>query len=285
MTPPLNLGHIVWDRFGCLEPCPEDWREAVPYWEDYTATFFRSTGREYRVADSNVKAWLEAGDRAPFVRMADVLLSRLSQRAATNDVDFVLLAHWLPDLHLGTSVTNFAMHQLGLRGAFGFSISDRGLSAPFFAFECIDRYVRDGRGKALLMVMDQKHLLYQSALIESLSPDNSACIMLLERRSGPGLMYLGYRRQRAAGSGSMSAPCCAMLESLALRSGRTTIITSDPLLMSVTVPADIVPADPHLVCAAPFVALAERMVPDRDYLLLTRDGDCLCGVGFRNGEA
>src|SRR5436190_20125643 len=103
--------------------------------------------------------------------MAEALLNRLSQRAAISDVDFVLLAHWLPDLHLGTSVTNFAMHHLGLSGAFGFAISDRGLSAPLFAVECIDKYLRDGRGKAVLMIMDQKHLLYKSALIDSLSPD------------------------------------------------------------------------------------------------------------------
>ena len=285
MAPHLNLEHIVWDRFGCLEPCQPGWLDDLSYWEDYTAAFFQSNGRAYRAEDSNVRGWLEAQDRAPFVRMAQVLLSRLAAQTVFHDVEFVLLAHWLPDLHLGTSVTNFTMHHLGLEAAFGFAISDRGLAAPFVAFDCIDKYLQSGRRKALLMVMDQKHLLYYSPERASLSPDNNACIMLLERRSTPGLTYLGYRRLVLASPPSVYDSCLAIMASLSLRSRRTTIITSDLLIASLTLPAHMVTADRHLVCAAPFAALSEILAPNRDYLLLARDAQAVCGVAFRSAEA
>jgi hypothetical protein len=281
----LNLEHIVWDRFGCLEPCQPEWLDDRSYWEDYTAAFFRANGRTYRPEDSNVSGWLQAADRAPFVRMAEVLLSRLAARACLRDVDFVLLAHWLPDLHLGTSVTNFAMHRLGLNSAFGFAISDRGLTAPFVAFDCIDKYLTGRRKKALLMIMDQKHLLYQSSLRASLNPDNTACVMLLTRRPTPGLAYLGYRRLVLASPSTVEHTCLAIMRSLALRSHATTFITADPLIAALHLPAHIVTANRQLVCAAPFAALSRILVPARDHLLLARDGQAVCGVAFRSPEA
>jgi hypothetical protein len=285
MTLPLNLTHIVWDRFGCLEPWQQSWNDQRSYWEDYTAAFFRSNGTEYRFADSNVSEWMGAADRAPFVKMAEALLERLRNRTLLHDLDMLLLAHWLPDLHLGSSVTNLAMHHLGLSNACGFAISDRGLSAPLFALDCIAKYLRDSRRKALLMVMDQKHLLYKSRLKDAVMPDNSACLMLLERRRGPGLVYLGYRRHIVRSSESLFAQCLELLDSLSLRRNMTTIITSDHQVASIRGSARVATADPHLVCAAPFVALAENPEANRDYLLLTRGDQCLCGVGFRSQEA
>ena len=285
MTLPLNLTHMVWDRFGCLEPWQQSWNDQRSYWEDYTAAFYRSNGIQYRYADSNVGEWMGATDRAPFVKMAEVLLERLKDRTILNDLDMILLAHWLPDIHLGSSVTNLAMHHLGLCNACGFAISDRGLSAPLFAMDCIAKYLQHARRRALLMVMDQKHLLYKSSLKEAVMPDNNACVMLLERRRGPGLVYLGYRRHVLRLSESLSAQCLELLDTLALRRDVTTIITSDQQVADIAVPARVATADPHLVCAAPFVALGENLEANRDYLLLTRDDQCLCGVGFRSQEA
>jgi hypothetical protein len=283
MTPPLSLRQIVWSRFDCLEPLPQYSREDILYWEDYTAAFFRSNGMAYQPEDSNVQQCLQAQDRTPFVGMAEALLKRLTDCAVVDDVDFVVLAHWLPDLHLGSSVTNFAMHYLGLKSAFGFAISDRGLSAPLFALDCIDKYLRDDRKKALLMVMDQKHLLYRSRLRDSFKPDNNGCVMLLERRTAPGLTYLGYRRTALPCAGSLPDSCRSMLASLSLRREVTTIITADPQLESLA-PAQVVMADARLVCAAPFAALSEAVAPNCDYLLVTCDKHCLCGVGFRSAE-
>lgn len=284
MTLPLSLRHFVWERFNSLDPFQPHWMDELPYWEDYTSAFLRSNGSECRSQDCNVKEWIQAEDRAPFIKMAQVLLSRLVDQTCLTDVDFVLLAHWLPDLHLGTSVTNYAMHHLGLSSGFGFAISDRGLSAPFFALECIDKYLRDGRRKALLMVMDQKHLLYKSDLKGSLNPDNSACIMVLERQIGPGLHYLGYRRAGLPSTDCLTQHCLSMLQTLALRIQQTTIITSDRLTADLDLPACIIQADPHLICSAPFVGLFQSLAPNRDYLLLTRDRHSLYGVGFRSLE-
>jgi hypothetical protein len=217
--------------------------------------------------------------------MAEVLLSRLAGQTVLHDVEFVLVAHWLPDLHIGTSITNFAMHRLGLKTAFGFAISDRGLAAPFVALDCIDKYLQNGRRKALLMVMDQKHLLYHSPVHTSLNPNNNACIMVLERRPAPELSYLGYRRLALACPPSVYDRCLEIMASLSLRSHATTIITSDPLIASLTLPAHTVTADSHLVCAAPFVALSGSLAPNRDYLLLARDAQAVCGVAFRSAEA
>jgi hypothetical protein len=285
MTLYLNPNYLVWNRFDSLEPPEPSWLDQLPYWEEYTAAFFRSNGLEYLPEDGNVKEWLQAADRAPFVKMADVLLRRLTDRGDLHDVDFVLLAHWLPDLHLGTSVTNFAMHRLALKNAFGFAISDRGLSAPLFALDCIDKYTRDGRTKALLMVMDQKHLLYRSTLRDSLRPHNNACVMLLERDGRSGLEYLGYCRRVLTAPDALSEECRAVLHPLSLRNERTTVITSDPLVASAVAPVPVVTADRRLVCAAPFVALSESLTADHDYLLLTRDDHGLCAVGFRSPEA
>jgi hypothetical protein len=285
MTLPLKLTHQVWDRFGCLEPWKESWIDQRAYWEDYAAAFFRSDGNKYRCSDSNVSKWMGAADRAPFVKMGEALLGRLKNRTALNDLDIILLAHWLPDLHLGSSVTNYAMHHLGITSACGFAISDRGLSAPLFALDCIAKHLRNHRHRALLMVMDQKHLLYKSSLMDSLRPYNCACVMLLERGPGPGLIYLGYRRQILRPSESLAAQCLEVVDLLALRRNRTTVITSDHQVAGITAPVRIATADPQLVCAAPFVALAENTEANRDYLLLTRDHHCLCGVGFRSPEA
>jgi hypothetical protein len=285
MAPCLDVERIVWQRFGCLEPSQPEWLHDLAYWEDYAAAFFRSNGRTYGPERSNVRGWLEAADRAPFVRMADVLLTRLASQADLRDVDFVLFAHWLPDLHLGTSVTNFAMHRLGLRTAFGFAISDRGLAAPFVAFDCIDRFLQDEGRKALLMIMDQKHLLYRSRARETLDPDNNACMLLLARRPTRGFAYLGYRRLVLEKGSSMHQTCRALLDAFSLRGRSTTIVTADPLLASFGLSDRTVMADRRLVCAAPFAALAEARAPGRDCLLLARDGQAVCGVAFRFAEA
>ena len=65
MGPHLNVEHIIWERFGCLEPSQPAWLDDLSYWEDYTAAFFRSNGRAYGPEDSNVRGWLQAADRAP----------------------------------------------------------------------------------------------------------------------------------------------------------------------------------------------------------------------------
>ncbi|MET2973478.1 hypothetical protein, partial [Vibrio harveyi] len=108
-----------------------------------------------------------------FSSMIDTLLSRLTESADIQDVNTVLMAHWTPDLHLGTSVVNHAIHRLNLNeDCFGLAISDRGLSAPLFALACLERYLDQTDEEALLLIADQKNLLYKSPLMTRLSPCN-----------------------------------------------------------------------------------------------------------------
>jgi hypothetical protein len=83
---------------------------------------------------------------------------------------------------------------------------------------------------------------------------------------------------------SLSGDIARMLRSLSLREDRTTVITSDERIASLTHAGSAVVADKRLVCAAPFVALAQAVKPDGDFLLLTWDDKCLYGVGFRSLE-
>ena len=276
MSVHVDPAHIVWDVFDCLEPPREEWREQFAYWEDYVEKFFRSNGMDWDPADSNVEAWLMAPDRAPFAAMVDALLPRLAERTALGGTDAILLAHWLPDLHLGTSVTNFAMHRLGLEDCFGLAVSDRGLSAPFFAFDCLVKYLAAGRRRGLLVVTDQKHLMYRSDLVRRLEPLNSACILALDLEAREGLRYAGYARADAPPEG---APLAPVVEGLRERLG----LSPDTVPIG---PPDLAPGgvetDGRLVCSAPFAALAEaaRTEPRADRLLLCRDARHVTALGF-----
>jgi hypothetical protein len=279
MSMHLDPSTIVWDRFGGLEPADPAWSGDRAYWEEFTAAFFAANGRDYDTArDSNVDAWITASDRAPFSDMTEALLKRLSQQMPLGDVEMVLLAHWLPDLHLGSSVTNFAMHHLGLDDCTGFAISDRGLSAPFFALDCLDRCLKGGTGKALLLVMDQKNLLYRSPSVEAINPANAAAAILLTREppEGRSLCFAGYRRIVGCSDEAVAETVADARQAFGLREDARIIAANDvPGLPD----ADIVMADTTLVCSAPFASLAEAGA--RDTLLVLREEQALTVVGLK----
>jgi hypothetical protein len=287
MTLFIDPTHIICDQFTALEEPLPHWLEQKDYWEQYTKAFFRSNGLDYSSADSNVETWLSAPDRAPFAAMADALLDRLRNRVDLSRIDFVLLAHWLPDLHLGTSVTNFVMHKLQLDGSFGFAISDHGLSAPFFALDCMCKYLRDGRSRGLLLTMDQKHLLYRSDIVDRYQPANSACVISIDTTVTEGLLYAGYARAPLPGQ-SLDNTFRTLTEKLALRFQDITLI-AEPFLLDLLsnhhkALAATAAVDPRLLCSGPFARLSELAEPGGTYLLLTRDSACLTGVAFHWGR-
>jgi hypothetical protein len=284
MTLYVDPKKIVWGEFGGLEPPQEVWRDQFPYWEDYVRKFFASNGLPFASNDSNVERWLMSEDRAPFASMVEALLPDLRARAEVKGTEVILFAHWLPDLHLGTSVTNFAMHRLGLENCFGFAISDRGLSAPFFAFDSLYRYLGTTGGKGLLVIADQKHLMYRSDLVEALNPKNAACVMALDTLAPAGLRYCGYRRLAIAGIGP-GAAIAAGLADLGLDRAATVLIGPKTLLDSAPAAAGTHATDERLICSAPFVALAQSQWPNLNHLLLCRDGDWLSFLGFAGARA
>lgn len=273
MTLRLDPRSIVFDEFGGLEPAEPQWLAERAYWEDYNHRFFRSNGLDYRPEDSNVDRWLTACDRAPYAFMARALLPRLSARMGDlSDIDMVLFAHWLPDLHLGTSVTNFALHHLGLTEGFGFALSDRGRSAPLFALNCLDRCLTGARRRAILMVMDQKHLLYRSALVDRLDPVNSAAVMVLDRTPGAGLAVSGYHRIPQQPAASLPATLRGLLADWGCAAAQTTLIADPALLALADHRGRGLAQDPRHLCAAPFAALARCADLTGPVVLLCQEG-------------
>ncbi|WP_320203668.1 hypothetical protein [Agrobacterium rosae] len=278
MTMSINPQSIVWGTFDGLEPPAANWADQVDYWEDYTRRFFRSNGKDYGPQDSNVVRWLTATDRAPFAHMLQALLPALRARADIADVDLVIFAHWLPDIHLGTSVTNLALHSLGLDAGLGFAISDRGRSAPLFAMHCIDRYLTRERNKALLIVMDQKHLLYNSAVVSEIAPLNSASMMVLSRGDDGSLHYRGYHRRPCLMREGVAAETAGLATHFGLDPASCVLVSDGDLIAETGWPGPALPQEPRLLCSAPLVALADHAKEGGDYLLVTYENECLSGV-------
>ncbi|QMV14994.1 hypothetical protein [Vibrio spartinae] len=298
----INQQQIIWDTFGNLETFNPEWLEQQDHWEDFIAAFFKSNGLAYDSDMSRVESCIRSEDKAAFASMFERLLPRLRQRTDLSDVDTVILAHWTPDLHLGTSVVNYVIHTLELgEQSFGLAISDRGLSAPFMALDCIHRYIQERDSSALLLIADQKHLLYRSSLMDELAPENSACIVKISR-SGSGWTYAGYRKHTHVTERDIDQSVQEMITHFGL-APETRIIASPTLLARLSCESELssrplpehddlprashkkhIAIDDKLLCAAPFAALEQYGQPDQDYLLIRHDDGILTGVGFTHQE-
>ncbi|PRY76663.1 hypothetical protein CLV80_108127 [Yoonia maritima] len=270
MSVHFDLTHLVSGDFECLEPADPAWLDQEEYWEDFNARFFNSNGRVYDTArDSNVKTWLTAPDRAPFSTMAEQLIDDLSGRVDLTDVDLVLLAHWMPDLHLGTSVTNFAQHKLGIDNGLGFAVSDRGPSAPLFAIDMAARYLEKGKRKALVMTMDQKHLLYRTPLVDELQPRNAGAILLLEADGAGGMQYGGYTRAANVPEAEVVGHIAQVCSDAGLDRKDVTVIAAPDVVSLVADGGPAAPYEMDRLCAGPFAALADMQAFADSVLLIT----------------
>nr|WP_316654791.1 hypothetical protein [uncultured Gellertiella sp.] len=279
----LDPSTIVWNRFQGLEPREDKWIGDIDFWESFNTVFFASNGMEYvRARDSNVEAWVTAEDRAPFSNMVEALLPRLAENNDLARIDMVILAHWLPDLHLGSSVTNFAMHALGLDNARGFAISDRGLTAPFYALDLLSRCMNNSKvKKALLLVMDQKHLLYRSALVDQVKPENSGLAMVLSSETKGGHVFAGYARKTLSRNDNLAGHLSAMAHEMGIDLRRARVIAHDEVLAYLDDGISRTVIDPALMCAAPFCALQTAAGFGGPFVLACRQDDILTIVGFK----
>lgn len=249
----LTLDYLDSRVFAGLEPFDPVWLAERDEWESYASGLFRSNGLPWRPSDSNVDQWLQAPDRSSFLAMTEELLPPLQAVRDLSRVVLVIVAHWTPDLHLGTSVSNFILHELGLTKALGFAISERGLSAPFFAVDCVARYLQTGQ-QALVLVVDQKHLLYHSPAFNPSSVQNSASLLLLEQ-GGPGRPITGYRRQLRNPGEPLAESLRLMLAQRPEWPAGITLV-ADPLTLAEsgwTGPCQA--TEPARLCSAPFAAL------------------------------
>ena len=286
MTLTLNPHNLVCDTFGNLETFDPQWLTQQEYWEEFIQAFFKSNGLTYnRVSDSRVRACIDAEDKAAFSSMIDTLLSRLTESADIQDVNTVLMAHWTPDLHLGTSVVNHAIHRLNLNeDCFGLAISDRGLSAPLFALACLEHYLDQADEEALLLIADQKNLLYRSPLMTRLSPCNSACVLKVEH-NGIGWRYRGYRKVPQVSRPTELAETIQTLITEFELASDATVIAEQSCLNALPNGHDHLATDSKLLCSAPFFTLQEQGRIDRDYLLMVYEQDTVYAVGLQGEEA
>lgn len=279
----LDISAIVWDRFDGLEPREDKWAGDKNFWESFNAAFFASNGMVYDPErDSNVEAWVTAEDRAPYANMVAALLPRLAENHDLTGVDMVILAHWLPDLHLGSSVTNYAMHFLGLDNARGFAISDRGVTAPFFALDVLSKCMGNRKvKKALLLVMDQKHLLYRSTLVDQLKPENSGLAMLLNSEAHDGHAFAGYARQALVRKEDIAVQLKAMAQQQGIDLRKARVIADAEVLAQLDDGISRIAIDPAMICAAPFCALQMQAGFDGPFILACLHDNNLAIVGFK----
>ncbi|MGJ8628489.1 MAG: hypothetical protein ACSHXB_16125 [Sulfitobacter sp.] len=286
MTLYIDPAQIQWGEFGELEPPQKEWEEQFDYWRDYVEKFFLSNGMKFEPGDSNVEQWLMAPDRAPFSEMIKALLPKLSKTVDLSETEAILFSHWLPDLHMGTSVTNFTMHELGLKNCFGFAISDRGLSAPFFAFDTLYKYLTAKNCSGLLLIADQKHLLYKSKLVDDLKPSNAAAILRLDPSIKAGLEYRGYKRTSHGADAENTTLVAGLLDHFELQGDRATVIGPNSLLTDTDVGnAQIKITRDAYLCAAPFAALVDDIDQTRDHLLLCRDDNHVTALAFKGDRS
>ncbi|YCO04385.1 hypothetical protein ACB087_12730 [Vibrio sp. VNB-15] len=285
MTLTLNPHHLVCDTFGNLETFNPQWLTQQEHWEGFMQAFFESNGLTYnRVSDSRVQACIDAEDKAAFSSMIDTLLPRLTESTNIQGVNTVLMAHWTPDLHLGTSVVNHAIHRLNLNeDCFGLAISDRGLSAPLFALACLERHLDQADEEALLLIADQKNLLYKSPLMTRLSPRNSACVLKVEH-NGIGWRYRGYRKVPQVSPTELAETIQTLITEFELASD-VTVIADQTCLNALPNDHDHLATDSTLLCSAPFFTLQAQGRIDRDYLLVVYEQDTVYAVGLQGEEA
>lgn len=269
----LKLEYLDSRVFASLEPFDPAWLAERDDWERYTQALFRANGLPWQPNDSNVDQWLQAPDRASFLHMAGELLPELQAGRDLSRVALVIVAHWTPDLHLGTSVSNFLLHELGLTKALGFAISERGLSAPLFAVDCAARYLQLGQ-QALVLVVDQKHLLYRSPAFDPSAVSNSASVLLLEQ-SDHGLPLTGYRRQLRGQGESFAHSLGLLLAQVPEWPARATLVADPATLAASGWTGPRRATDPARLCSAPFAALGGCHGPA---LLLQADAQALYGL-------
>nr|WP_283099554.1 hypothetical protein [Pseudomonas sp. MWU15-20650] len=278
----LDPADIVFQSFHQTEAPMPEWDADIPHWRSYVQHFFQANGETLSPQDDQVQAWVTSQERASFSDMIAALLPRLAAVIDTARVKTVLMAHWTPDLHMGSSVVNAAIHQLGLRACLALAISDRGPDAALFALDGLNDCLAGKDEDGLLLIAEQKSLMYASKLMAGLQPQNNACVCLLNKQQR-GLRYRGLRRVPLAQWSNETL--MHAVGQLGLAKERLTLIGPAGRLEAAHAGVRSYASDPHLLCAAPFVALRTLWEPQRDYLLISENdnGISLCGLAAEEG--
>ncbi|TWC22889.1 MULTISPECIES: hypothetical protein [unclassified Pseudomonas] len=282
MTLCLDPTDIVFQSFDHTEVPQPEWDTDIPHWRSYAQHLFQANGETLNPQHDQVQAWVTSPERASFSDMITALLPRLAAVIEPGRVKTVLMAHWTPDLHMGSSVVNAAIHQLGLSACLALAISDRGPDAGLFALDGLNDCLAGKDEDGLLLIAEQKNLMYFSPLMAALQPENNACVCLLNKQQR-GLRYQGFRRTPVDQWSSESL--LRAIEQLGLVKERLVLIGPARLLEIAPVGTQSFAVNPRLLCAAPFVALRALWQPQCDYLLISENdnGISLCGLAAEEG--
>ncbi|ACT04980.1 hypothetical protein Dd1591_0087 [Dickeya chrysanthemi Ech1591] len=270
-TPPASMSQQV------ISPAQEY------YWHSYASRFFESNGLDWHERLANLQHSRQTGDLTSFINMISQLLPVYQARNDLSHIDSVLMAHWTPDLHLGSSVINYVIEELRLPACLALTISDRGPDAALFALSSIANCQREDNHDSLLLIADQSNLPYHSSLLDSLTPENNACLFSVCCDERP-LHYQGFCRHPQYTADTLTQSVDTLCRRFELQQERLCVV-ADPLLLAELPPSMTgIATNPHRVCAAPFVALAENYQPGCDYLLLVHHQDTLSAVALQGLE-
>ncbi|MGM3175136.1 hypothetical protein [Dickeya lacustris] len=251
------------------------------YWHDYTTRLFASNGLRWQEQLVNPQRYAKVvSDLTSFINMIGQLLPEYQAGHDTSHIDSVLMAHWTPDVHLGSSVVNYVIEALKLPACLALTISDRGPDAALFAFASIANCQQDDNHDALLLVADQCHLLYHSSLMTALNPQSNACLFSVSGHEQP-LRYQGFCRHPLPDAAPLTPAVQHLSQRFSLRAERLCVIADPVLLADLPATTPGIATNPRLVCAAPFVALAEHYQPGQDYLLLVQHQHNLSALALR----
>ncbi|QWA13896.1 hypothetical protein GTU79_11560 [Sodalis ligni] len=278
----LDPADIVCQSFHHTEVPQPEWETDIPHWRSYVQHFFAANGETLGEQDEQVHDWVTSHERAAFSDMIAMLLPRLTSVIHPKRVKTVLMAHWTPDLHMGSSVVNAAIHRLRLCACLALAISDRGPDAGLFALDGLNDCLAGKDEDGLLLIAEQKSLMYFSPLMNSLQPENNACVCLVNTQRR-GLRYRGF--MRSAFTQPPLDVISQAIDHFGLAKERLTLIGPGPLLNSLPPGYATFAVNPHLLCAAPFVALRAIGQPEREYLLISENNGyiSLCGLAATEG--
>jgi hypothetical protein len=163
----------------------EIFRDTKPYKQNpILLSLLNSLLRPYHCTVAEER--LVAGSNLDYATMAVHLMDRLQARGSLEGTDLVVLAHYLPNLHPLRITTSHLMHKYGLRGT-AFALSEREDAIAYVALKVIRQYLRSRQyRRAVLLVMDQNTIPYDSPDFASIKPENCGVALVLELSSGDG---------------------------------------------------------------------------------------------------
>lgn len=175
--------------------------------------------------------------------MSDAMLHEATAGRTDRIPDLIVLAHSLPEVDPRRCVSTRLNH-VSAGDPFGFGVSDQGTAAPFTALTLICEQMRAGCHRALLIVLEQAEVPYDTPTGTELPEWNSAVALLIES-AGPARI-VAVRQRNAVTAAELDAAVASVMAEL----------PPGPPHPAVLGPARRVPG---MLCTAPWWELADAL--------------------------